>query len=88
MKADERQAKLRAVRQHIQRNDEAWLAWSESAAESAVHALVAGKLIRPDQADFARKIMAQDLHDAGKRSFGHVLAELARLHRQSQGFGD
>jgi hypothetical protein len=82
---DKKQAKLEAVRRHIQRNNEAWLAWSERAAESAVHELIVGNLIRPDQSDFARKIMAQDLLDAGKRAFGHVLAELQRLHKNGQG---
>jgi hypothetical protein len=79
-----RQAKMEAVRQHIRRNNEAWLAWSERAAESFVHELVSGNLIRPDQSDFARKIIAQDLHDAGKRSFGRVLGELQRLHSDGQ----
>jgi hypothetical protein len=80
MDEDKKHAKMEAVRQHIRRNNEAWLAWSERAAESAVHELLLGNLIRPDQSDFARKIIAQDLHDAGKRSFGRVLAELQRLH--------
>jgi hypothetical protein len=80
----DRQAKLRAVRQHIQRNKEAWLTWSESASESFVHHLIAGNLIRPDQADLARKIIAPDLHDAAKRSFNRVLAEIQQLHRTHQ----
>lgn len=84
MNEDKRQAKLEAVRQHMRRNNEAWLAWSASAAESAVHMLLSGSLIRPHQTDFARKIIAQDLHDAGKHAFGHVLAELQRLHREGQ----
>jgi len=80
----DRQAKLEAVRQHIQRNKEAWFAWSERAAESFVQELVSGKLIRPDQADFARKIIAPDLHDACKRAFNRVLADLQQLHRDRQ----
>lgn len=59
---DEREAKVEAIRLRIQRNNEAWLAWSERAAASAVDELLLGKVIRPDQADFARKIIAQDLH--------------------------
>jgi hypothetical protein len=84
MNEDERQAKMEAIRQHIRRNNEAWLAWSERAAESFVHELVSGNLLRPDQSEFARKIIAPDLHDAGKRSFGRVLAELQRLHRDGE----
>jgi hypothetical protein len=80
----DRQAKLEAVRQHIHRNKEAWFAWSEKAAESFAHELMAGNLIRPDQADFARKIIAPELHDAARRSFNRVLAEMQRLHRDHQ----
>jgi hypothetical protein len=80
----ERQAKLEAVRRHIQRNKQAWLAWSETAAESFVHDLIAGNLIRPDQADFARKIIAPELHDAAKGSFTRVLADLQQLHRDRE----
>jgi hypothetical protein len=76
----DRQAKLEAVRQHIQRNNEAWLAWSARAADSFAHELIAGNLIRPDQADFARQIIDVELHDAARRSFNRVLAELQRLH--------
>ncbi len=36
--------------------------WSEVAAASAAEELVAGKLIRVDQADFAQRIIAQQLH--------------------------
>jgi hypothetical protein len=36
--------------------------WSELAASLAVDELIAGKLITSDQADFARRIVAQQLH--------------------------
>lgn len=62
MDENERQEKIEAIRQRIQRNNEAWIAWSQRAAESSVNELLLGKVIRPDQADFARKIIAQDLH--------------------------
>jgi hypothetical protein len=78
MNADQKKAKLEAIRQHIKRHDEAWLAWSQRAAESAVQDLISGKVLHPDQADFARKIFAEDLHDAGRRSFRRVLAESPR----------
>jgi hypothetical protein len=84
MDEGDRQAKLEAVRRHIQRNRQAWSAWSERAAESFAHELIAGNLIRPDQADLAVKIIAPELHDAAKGSFTRVLADLQQLHRDRE----
>jgi hypothetical protein len=62
MDENERQAKIEAKRQQIAKNNEAWLKWCERAAASSVNELLVGKVIRQDQADFAHKIIAQDLH--------------------------
>jgi hypothetical protein len=59
---DEKEAKIEALRRRIQANNEAWLAWSERAASASVEELLAGTVIRLDQADFARRIIAQQLH--------------------------
>jgi hypothetical protein len=87
MSADEKQAKMEAIRQHIKKMEavrqhlkqtkEAWLVWSDKAAESAVDELLLGKLIRPDQAGFVRKSIAQDLHDSSK---GFIYRALSSLH--------
>ncbi|HEY4339559.1 MAG TPA: hypothetical protein VGM97_06430 [Steroidobacteraceae bacterium] len=86
MNADEKQAKMEAirrhiakmesVRQHMQRTNEAWLLWSDKAAASAVEELLLGKLIRPDQASFVQKIIAQDLRDSSKGSIYRALSSL------------
>jgi hypothetical protein len=59
---DEKQVKIEALRQRIQTHNDAWLAWSEQAASASVDELLAGKVIRAEQADFAHKIIAQQLH--------------------------
>lgn len=59
---EERAAKIEAGRRRIETNNEAWLAWSELAAALSVDELLVGKVILGDQADFARKIIAQQLH--------------------------
>ncbi|HEV2702290.1 MAG TPA: hypothetical protein VGV09_11700 [Steroidobacteraceae bacterium] len=84
MHEDERKARIDAVKQRIKVHKEAWVAWSETAAASAVHDLLVGTVIRPDQADFARKILAQDLHDAAQHSMNRVLRELRQLQVEDQ----
>ncbi len=59
---DDKQERIEALRHRIEANDEAWLAWSEEAAVLSVDELLMGKVIRSDQAEFARKIIAQQLH--------------------------
>lgn len=79
MNAEQRQAKLQAVRRHIKMNDDAWLAWSEKAAALLAQELLSDNLICREQADFAQKVIAKGLHDAGRHSVQHVLAGLQRL---------
>jgi hypothetical protein len=59
---DDKEARIEAIRKRIETNNEAWLTWCERAASSSVDELLIGKVIQPDQAEFARKIIAQDLH--------------------------
>ena len=59
---DDKQARIEAHRLRIAANNDAWLAWSDKAASASVDELLVGKVIRPDQADFARRIIAQQLH--------------------------
>jgi hypothetical protein len=45
----------------LPRHDESDEDWSEIAAETAVDELIAGKVVAPEQAAFARRIVAQQL---------------------------
>lgn len=58
----DKEEKIEALRKRITENNEAWIAWSNRAAEACVDELLAGKLFKAAQADFARKIVAQQLH--------------------------
>lgn len=73
---EDRKTRLEYVRRYINSYRQASLAWSTKAAESAVQELLVGKMIRSDQADAARPIIAQELHEAFTRSVSHVLAQL------------
>jgi hypothetical protein len=54
--------RVEAHRKRIETNNDAWLSWSDKAAALSVDELLVAKLIHADQADFARRIVAQQLH--------------------------
>ncbi|HXY00323.1 MAG TPA: hypothetical protein VEI54_05335 [Candidatus Limnocylindrales bacterium] len=57
-----KEEKIAVLRKRFAEHNEAWLAWSDQAAALSVDELLIAKLIQPDQADFARRIVAQQLH--------------------------
>jgi hypothetical protein len=54
--------KIEVHRKRIAAHNDAWLAWSKQAAALSVDELLVAKLIQSDQADFARRIVEQQLH--------------------------
>jgi hypothetical protein len=54
--------RVEAHRKRIEVNNDAWLAWSDKAAALCVDELLVAKLIHADEADFARRVVAQQLH--------------------------
>jgi hypothetical protein len=51
-----------AIRDPSDARNDAHLRWSDEAADYAVEELIAGGLITRQQADFAQRIIAQQLH--------------------------
>ena len=58
----DKEDRIEAHRKRIDANNDAWLSWSEEAAALSVDELLVAKLIHADQVDFARQIVAQQLH--------------------------
>lgn len=57
-----KEERIEAHGKRIDANNDAWLSWSDKAAALSVDELLVAKLIHADQADFARQIVAQQLH--------------------------
>ena len=53
---------IEAHRKRTEAHNEAWVSWSDRAAALSVDELLTAKLISAEQADFARRIVALQLH--------------------------
>jgi hypothetical protein len=57
-----KEEQIEAHRKRLEANNDAWLSWSDQAAALCVDELLVAKLIQAGQADWARRIVGQQLH--------------------------